>query len=123
MAFETDLLHVFLDDDPTYLATSYALGEPATLDHFAAKQDAKGNAARRTGYNKTVHEVLNSLVPVGSTLHLWIDAVCINQEDLDESASRVALMGNIYGKARQVVVCFGDSDENTSGDGSRAPNS
>ena len=43
---------------------------------------------------------------------LWIDALCINQEDLDERNQQVGIMGDIYAKARQVVGWLGTSDPN-----------
>lgn len=39
---------------------------------------------------------------------LWIDAICINQYDLDERSSQVANMEHIYRDARLVVVFLGE---------------
>ncbi|KAI0534226.1 heterokaryon incompatibility protein-domain-containing protein, partial [Xylaria digitata] len=44
---------------------------------------------------------------------LWVDALCINQEDLNEKAHQVALMGDIYHSAAQVVAWLGDEDDYT----------
>ncbi|KAF2843218.1 HET-domain-containing protein, partial [Patellaria atrata CBS 101060] len=41
---------------------------------------------------------------------LWVDAICINQEDLDERAQQVALMGNIYASATRVIAWLGECD-------------
>ncbi|UPK95334.1 hypothetical protein LCI18_006269 [Fusarium solani-melongenae] len=41
---------------------------------------------------------------------LWADALCINQEDLGEKSHQVALMGEIYGAAEQVVAWLGEED-------------
>ncbi|OCK73952.1 HET-domain-containing protein [Lepidopterella palustris CBS 459.81] len=38
---------------------------------------------------------------------LWVDAICINQEDLDERAKQVQLMGAIYAQAKNVIVWLG----------------
>ncbi|KAI0517931.1 heterokaryon incompatibility protein-domain-containing protein [Xylaria bambusicola] len=38
---------------------------------------------------------------------LWVDAVCINQKDTDEKAQQVAMMGDIYQAASQVLVWIG----------------
>jgi Heterokaryon incompatibility protein (HET) len=38
---------------------------------------------------------------------VWIDAICINQEDIEERASQVRLMRGIYQNARRVVVWLG----------------
>lgn len=58
---------------------------------------------------------------LGSALHylrndekervLWVDAVCINQDDLDERSSQVQLMQRIYSGASQVVVWLGPLDQ------------
>jgi hypothetical protein len=40
----------------------------------------------------------------------WIDAICINQQDLSERASQVQLMGKIYSSASWVIVRLGDFD-------------
>ncbi|KAK8034897.1 heterokaryon incompatibility protein-domain-containing protein [Apiospora rasikravindrae] len=40
---------------------------------------------------------------------MWIDAICINQDDLEERAAQVALMKQVYSKAREVLIWLGDS--------------
>ena len=46
---------------------------------------------------------------------MWIDAICINQNNLEERAEQVQLMAKIYGRANRVIVWLGeaadDSDE------------
>ena len=44
---------------------------------------------------------------------LWVDAICINQQDLSERSAQVAFMGPIYSKAQSVTVWLGVEDENT----------
>jgi hypothetical protein len=39
----------------------------------------------------------------------WVDALCINQKDIEERTSQVQLMGSIYENCQQVVVYLGDS--------------
>ena len=41
----------------------------------------------------------------------WIDAICINQEDLAERSAQVQIMGDIYAKAIGVAVWLGEHDE------------
>ena len=45
---------------------------------------------------------------------IWIDAICINQANLDERAAQVELMGDLYRKAQTVYVWLGQEDEFTS---------
>ena len=43
---------------------------------------------------------------------LWIDQLCINQSDLDEKAAQIALMDQIYARARKTLVWLGpDADQ------------
>jgi heterokaryon incompatibility protein (HET) len=35
---------------------------------------------------------------------LWIDALCINQEDQEEKTGQIRMMGEIYSNAREVLV-------------------
>jgi hypothetical protein len=41
---------------------------------------------------------------------MWIDAVCINQSDLEERSSQVDFMAKIYSYANQVVIWLGPGD-------------
>ncbi|RYP25540.1 hypothetical protein DL767_008350 [Monosporascus sp. MG133] len=41
---------------------------------------------------------------------LWVDAICINQQDVDERARQVAYMRLVYQHAGRVVVYLGPSD-------------
>ncbi|KAF6832437.1 heterokaryon incompatibility protein [Colletotrichum musicola] len=43
----------------------------------------------------------------GHAAYLWIDALCINQESLDERAQQVRLMAAIYKVSKRVLVWFG----------------
>ncbi|PMD32475.1 HET-domain-containing protein [Hyaloscypha variabilis F] len=49
----------------------------------------------------------------GSVGVVWIDAICINQDDIQERSLEVARMGFIYNKARQVIVWLGPHTENS----------
>ncbi|KAK7974357.1 hypothetical protein PG989_016205 [Apiospora arundinis] len=42
---------------------------------------------------------------------LWIDAICINQNDIDERGQQVALMKEIYSKTAQNLIWLGEGDE------------
>lgn len=44
---------------------------------------------------------------------VWIDAVCINQEDRVERAQQVSLMGDIYSSSIGNLVYLGEGDETT----------
>jgi hypothetical protein len=39
---------------------------------------------------------------------MWVDAICIDQSDLDERGSQVAFMGAIYRQALMVIIWLGE---------------
>jgi hypothetical protein len=41
---------------------------------------------------------------------LWADAICINQEDLQERKQQLGLMGSIFSNAKYVIAWFGSDD-------------
>ncbi|KAK5164286.1 uncharacterized protein LTR77_009980 [Saxophila tyrrhenica] len=42
---------------------------------------------------------------------LWVDAVCINQEDLDERSIQVSSMSRVFANAGRIVVWLGEDSE------------
>lgn len=46
--------------------------------------------------------------------YIWIDALCINQEDLDEKSHQVSLMRHIFARAEKVIVWLGQESRNAS---------
>ena len=44
---------------------------------------------------------------------LWVDRICINQDDIEERASQVQLMHSIYRGCQQALVWLGMDDPNT----------
>jgi hypothetical protein len=106
--FEVQLITVSLDDYPSYLAISYTWGDPTVVGHFGSLHNRPA-----LGYNEGVFNIINTLVGPGNTLYLWIDALCINQQDFQERANQVSMMREIYSKARQVVVYLGPPDDDT----------
>ena len=44
---------------------------------------------------------------------MWIDAICINQDDNDEKGRQVQSMAKIYAKASRVVVWLGDAADSS----------
>ncbi|KAF2493874.1 HET-domain-containing protein [Lophium mytilinum] len=65
------------------------------------------------GYLKRNPSLGPDAIKDASIDYLWIDAICINQESLEERSSQVRLMDRIYRQAQQVVVWLGPSDSMT----------
>ena len=62
-----------------------------------------------------LHQLCNleNMHPI-SSFEFWIDAICINQDDLNERAQQVNMMYNIYHQAEGVIVWLGLCDKSTS---------
>jgi hypothetical protein len=56
---------------------------------------------------KNLHNALNAVAQLYPG-YWWIDQLCINQDDLQERSAQVALMGQLYRNAFQVVVWLGE---------------
>ena len=48
----------------------------------------------------------------GTALLLWIDTLCINQQDLIEKGRQVGRMGSVFSSAHQVLIWLGEISEN-----------
>ncbi|KIL85181.1 het domain-containing protein [Fusarium avenaceum] len=42
--------------------------------------------------------------------YIWIDTVCINQQDAEERSAQVAMMGRIYSQSLRTIICLGEAD-------------
>src|SRR5437764_6862740 len=59
-----------------------------------------------------LYGLLSNLNPknVPSSVRIWIDSICINQDHVDEKNVHVAHMHEIYGQAGNVVVWLGSPE-------------
>jgi hypothetical protein len=95
-----EIFHASLEDDIKYEALSYTWGDPKLQDFISLN----GNAASVT-VNLT--RALEDIRLDHGMRVLWVDALCINQEDTTERNHQVRQMGAIYQKAKRVVVWLG----------------
>jgi hypothetical protein len=92
-------------EQPAYKALSYCWG-----DEYPKKK------IRLNGFQVDIRPNLYSAMwHIASNGHniLWVDALCINQDDLGERADQIQHMKYIYHKAQEVFAWLGDADENT----------
>ncbi|VUC31099.1 unnamed protein product [Clonostachys rosea] len=61
-----------------------------------------------------LYDALRQFRDPEALVFLWADAICINQEDLEEKNEQVPLMGMIYSKAKKVKIWLGHEEETTS---------
>jgi hypothetical protein len=91
-----------LDDKPNFRAISYCWGSSDLVDKVWFDDH------QYLGITKSAAEVIRFLIDTKYTGHFWIDALCINQSDLEEKSKQVRLMGDVYSSARVVVAWLGE---------------
>ena len=95
-----------LDSPPSFSALSYTWGSADSSADIVVE-----------GYFLTVrqnlHDALKALRMPRQPLTIWVDALCINQADIDERNHQVARMWSIYHKASCVLVWLGCIEANT----------
>ncbi|OTA24663.1 hypothetical protein BTJ68_13339 [Hortaea werneckii EXF-2000] len=99
-ALYADLEIVSLDSEPEYKAISYVWGDASDTT------DMSLNGAN-VNITKSLAAALRRFRDSSHLVALWADAVCINQEDFQERADQVRIMGEIYAAAIQVNVWLG----------------
>jgi hypothetical protein len=98
------LITLSLSSNPRYEALSYAWGTIDSLDHITVD----GSPMR---IRANLETALRHLRRENEGRFLWVDAICINQEDDEERTHQVSHMGVIYSKATSTVIYLGDLNE------------
>lgn len=93
-----------LDADACYEALSYVWGDQREKTPISIGSNV-------LNITMDLAAALRRLRYVQTPRLLWIDQVCINQDDLAERASQVNLMRNIYESAVRVIVWLGEEDD------------
>ena len=104
----TRLSHI-LNSDP-YEALSYAWGTPEKRRSLAIDGE-------EVLISENLYDALQSLHFDSSNNRyrtIWVDALCINQQDNDEQGSQVRQMGEIYSKADRVLIWIGQAARSSS---------
>ncbi|KAI0486036.1 hypothetical protein F4859DRAFT_502444 [Xylaria cf. heliscus] len=115
-----------------YEAVSYVWGSEDNRQPICIQSDDKGGnyptAQMKRGFDLRSYLPTrnNGRLLVTANLHtallhlrdrfveriLWIDAICVNQENKDEKGQQVQLMAKIYAKANRVIVWLGEAPDN-----------
>ena len=85
---------------PKFEALSYVWGTPDDPVDTICNNEV-------VSVTKNLNSALRRLRRADKSRRVWIDALCINQYDLDERAQQVSIMRDIYGRAKSVVIWLG----------------
>jgi hypothetical protein len=95
---------------PDFEALSYAWGSTEDpVDIFIGESGSCTLAVTRN-----LAEALPFLPFENKTRVLWIDAICVNQQDKAERSSQVQRMADIYSKAARVLIWLGPASGDSS---------
>jgi len=105
-----ELEQVLLGGTSNYEALSYVWGSTAHPVSILV-----GPSRERTiSVTQNLSTALRYLRDANESRILWVDAICINQNDLKERSDQVALMSDIYRAACQVIVWLGPEEDDSS---------
>ena len=104
---ECHLERISLEENLTYEALSYTWGERTDISSIKLNN-------HYFKVRKNLAIALHHLRERGTPLRIWVDAVCINQQDEEEKTAQVRQMKKIYEKARKVVIWLGPECDDSS---------
>ncbi|KAF2100233.1 HET-domain-containing protein [Rhizodiscina lignyota] len=101
---QCDIRVVSLDSKPKYEAFSYTWGDASiTKPIFVNSNECRATA--------NLEAALRHIRRIDRPLVLWIDALCINQEDVAEKTHQVAMMAEIYRSCTHCYIWLGCPSE------------
>lgn len=94
------MIRPLTSDHPKYEALSYVWGDSSMRKTIRLDK-------QEISVTTNLEAALRQIRPVSGTRTLWIDAICIDQDDIAERNSQVLLMNAIYRKSTKVLVWLG----------------
>jgi hypothetical protein len=109
--FHCQISHVSLDERPSYTALSYTCQQNMPEEHVNPEPFicVSGKTLKIT---KNLEHALGYLHSCNAG-SLWIDAFCIDQANLDERGHQVGFMGNLFSRAKKVLIWLGPSSDSS----------
>jgi len=89
-----------------YETLSYVWGDPGECPHIFIDE-------YRFDVRVNLHAALSRLRDCCAERIIWVDAICINQNNPEERGRQVQSMTKIYGKANRVIVWLGEAADNS----------
>ena len=90
-----------------YTALSYVWGDPALVNTITCN-------GKPFAITKNLELALRHLRHSDVSILLWVDQLCINQDDFQEKSQQVVLMETIYKRAWSTLVWLGEEADNSS---------
>jgi len=103
-----EFLAARFDQNCTYAALSYAWG----TDRVSIDIEVKGTRSQKLRITKSLADALRSLRKCHHSV-LWIDALCIDQRNVEEKNIQVGRMAELYRRASCVVIWLGEASDDS----------
>lgn len=98
------VFHTPIDDAGHYRALSYVWGESSHTERLWTPAGTLLITSNLKAALQTIRQKQEPMI-------LWVDRVCINQEDADEKATQIRLLPHIFQRAISVLAFTGDGPE------------
>ncbi|CAD6446554.1 e05c4300-f911-4919-b47e-71c89540d9fc [Sclerotinia trifoliorum] len=99
-----------------YLALSYCWGAPSETNKHLKLEDktivwlyGKNSLSNNPNIPKTIRDSIDLVFDLGER-YLWVDALCIKQDDEFDRAAQIPLMSKVYGSALCTIVAGSGSN-------------
>ncbi|ROV92224.1 hypothetical protein VPNG_09659 [Cytospora leucostoma] len=106
------------EESEPFEAVSYAWGsaERPHKIYVATNETREGDADARSHYvqvTRNLAQLLRHFRLPDTTRTIWVDAICINQDDTQERSAQVQLMPLLYRTAAHVLVWLGPEEDDS----------
>jgi hypothetical protein len=101
-----ELVACRMDEAPEFEAVSYVWGPPVFSHKIILPEGV-------VDITESLASALRQFRRVSDERVLWADALCINQEDVDEKGQQVSIMGDIYKSATRCLAWLGPATGRT----------
>lgn len=100
---QTTAIQTTLEQAPSYEAISYTWGAASNLRQIYVNDQPYFTST-------ATYDAIYSRSSMWRSRIIWIDYLCINQQNLQEKAAQVMRMTEIYSNACKVMVCLGQPE-------------
>ncbi|KAL0931131.1 heterokaryon incompatibility protein [Colletotrichum truncatum] len=99
-----EVVHASISSPPRYIAISYAWGDAGDTRRLELE-------GADIPVSVSLHGALDAVRQKNEIVTVWVDALCIDQQNRDERTRQVQLMTKIYSKAQSVAIWLGPESD------------
>lgn len=97
----------------SYTAQTATSGRSSRINTSSTDSTARDGVPIEITQNcyAALQQIRASYTADGAPVSVWVDSICINQDNEEEKVDQIPLMLEIYGLAREVIVWLGPSND------------